>query len=189
MTVSPAIPLRAPSSRSPRARAASTILLAGIVAGALDLSDAFLWFGFQGVSPIRICQHIASGLLGRASFAGGNATALLGAALHFAMTCIMATIYYAASVRLPPLNRHAAAFGVLYGLAIFVVMNQVVVPLSAATAGTFTWPGLANGLLIHMLGVGLPIALIVRRRSIGAGLALSPAAPSAAARGAGGAPS
>jgi hypothetical protein len=41
------------------------------------------------------------------------------------------------------------------------VMNLLVLPLSAAIVGTFPPPTaiLANGVLIHMFGVGLPSAL------------------------------
>ena len=54
-----------------------------LVVGALDLIDAIVFFGLRGVRPIRTFQSIAAGLLGRAAFQGGLATALLGAFLHF----------------------------------------------------------------------------------------------------------
>ena len=50
---------------------ASTILLGGAIAGALDLLFATTFAGFNGVAPTRVLQTIASGLLGNAAFAGG----------------------------------------------------------------------------------------------------------------------
>jgi hypothetical protein len=134
-----------------------------LVVGALDLTDALVFFGFRGAAPIRICQSIAAGLLGRAAFQGGAATAALGVALHFFIaTCIVVT-FYLASLRLPLLVRHAAIAGLLYGLAVYGAMNYVVIPLSALGGrGPFVLPVFINGLLIHAFGVGLPAALFVR---------------------------
>lgn len=50
-------------------------------------------------------------------------------------------------------------------------MNYVVVPLSAAQQGAFSWPSLLNGVIGHALLVGLPIALIARRFDRETGLA------------------
>jgi hypothetical protein len=43
---------------------------------------------------------------------------------------------------------------------VYGVMNFVVIPLSATSRGALTTPIVANGLLIHVLGVGLPSALV-----------------------------
>jgi hypothetical protein len=53
--------------------------------------------------------------------------------------------------------------GLVYGLLVYAFMNLLVLPLSAAGGGGFPSPPvLANGLLIHALGVGLPSALFAR---------------------------
>lgn len=46
------------------------ILWGGLIAGALDLLYAFVWYGPRGVSPVRILQSIASGLLGADAYEG-----------------------------------------------------------------------------------------------------------------------
>jgi hypothetical protein len=148
--------------RSPVLKA---ILLAGLIAGALDISDAFILWGIQGVSPVRILHSIASGLLGREALQGGFTTAALGAFLHFFMTTMMAAAYYIAAQRLPLLVRHAVVCGLAYGVALYFFMNFVVLPLSAFPGDPHALEPqpLINGLLIHSLGVGLPIALVTRR--------------------------
>lgn len=50
----------------------------------------------------------------------------------------------------------------LYGIAVYFVMNYVVIPLSAASRGAFSMPVFLNGILIHAFGVGLPAALFAR---------------------------
>jgi hypothetical protein len=137
------------------------LLIGTLAVGGLDLADAFIFFGLRGVSPVRILHSIAAGLLGRDAFAGGARTAALGAFLHFFIAfCIVAT-FLIASRRLVFLTRRPVAWGIVYGVAVWLVMNFVVLPLSAAGGGgAMTGPVAANGLLIHMFGVGLPASLV-----------------------------
>lgn len=141
---------------------ARAILYGTLAVGVLDLLDALVFFGLRGVAPILILQSIASGLLGRGAYQGGAGTAVLGIALHFFIAFAIVTTYHLAARRLRVLARRPFLFGPLYGLLVYAVMNAVVVPLSAAVVGTKTWPVIVNGLLIHMLGVGLPSALFAR---------------------------
>jgi len=148
-----------------KARPARTILLAGLLAGVLDIGAAFAVYGLRGASPVRILQSIASGLLGVDAFKGGLATAALGALLHFFIALMAAGVYYAASQRLGFLVRQPVISGLLYGVAVYGFMNHVVVPLSAVPKRPFVL-GLALVILVvHMLCVGLPIALLVRRHA------------------------
>jgi len=143
------------------------IFLGGLVVGVLDIADAFIFFGFRGVSPVRILQGIAGGLLGRDAFAGGWPTAALGLSLHFLIATVVVAVYVLASRQLVSLVKAPLLTGPLYGLAVWLAMNFVVLPLSAAGAPTFRTVVVLNGLLIHMVGVGLPSALFARaaRRS------------------------
>lgn len=140
-------------------------VVAGLVAGALDILYAIAYWALaHDVPAARILQSVASGLLGKSSFDGGAATAALGLALHFAMTLAMAAAYFAAARRMPALRQRPLAAGAAYGVLIYVVMNFVVVPLSAAVAGApgnnlWTWLSVA----MHALLVGIPIALCARR--------------------------
>ena len=65
-------------------RAFPAIALAGLIAGILDISSAFVIVVDQRRGfATRMLQGIAAGLLGQRSFEGGMATAGLGLALHF----------------------------------------------------------------------------------------------------------
>ena len=138
------------------------ILTAGLIAGTLDILDAFIFYGFRGVSPVRILQSIAAGLLGRASFQGGAKTALLGAALHYLIAFTATILFFLISRRLPFARQHAIISGLLYGAGVYAFMNLIVLLLSkAGQPAFFGWP-FVNGVLAVVLLVGLPISLICK---------------------------
>lgn len=142
---------------------AQAVLLGTLTVGALDLLDALVFFGLRGIAPIRIPQSIASGLLGRAAFEGGLPTAALGVLLHFFIAFVIVSLYHLASRRWPALTRHPLFCGALYGVVAYVVMTFGVVPLSAAPLKPPSQAAvIANGLLIHILGIGIPSALFAR---------------------------
>jgi hypothetical protein len=139
------------------------LLYGTLAVGILDALDAVLFFGLRnGTPPIRIFQSIASGLLGRSAFAGGWSAALLGLLLHFFIAFGVVFVYLLASRRFAILARAPVVCGMLYGIAVYLVMNQIVIPLSAAASGVRPWPVIVNGVLIHMFGVGLPASLAAR---------------------------
>lgn len=142
------------------------IVLGGFAAGALDILYAIAhYYAIYQVPPERIGQSIAAGVLGREDArAGGWSTAGLGFVLHFLMTTLMAAFFVAWTRMVPDLNRWPLLSGPTYGLAIFVVMQFVVLPLSATGGGDHPeGQFLIGGLLIHAFGVGLPIAWIAKR--------------------------
>jgi Na+/alanine symporter len=134
------------------------IAVGGLIAGALDLTQACILFGWD------IPLAIAGGLLGRQAFHGGVGTYILGVFLHFFIACSAAAVYYAASRRLSFLTEHPLVCGLFFGAAVEEVMNLVVLPLSALHArGPYKLHDLILGLLVHMVVVGLPISYSVRR--------------------------
>ena len=157
--------LSASTAASERAHAPAAIGWAGLVAGVLDISSAFALGYPKGVSPIRVLQGVAAGLIGReTAIAGGLATAGLGLALHFFIAFVVATVFYLASRQFVFLTRHAVVSGLLYGVVVYGVMYWIVMPL----AYPVVHPSLSRDLVavcVHMLLIGLPIALIVRRHS------------------------
>lgn len=103
-------------------------VLAGLLAGAVDIGVAAV---INHQRPGIILQSIASGLLGLAAYSGGASSVLLGLGLHLAMSVAIAGLYVLASARIKWLIRRPLGAGLAYGVGVFVVMNLVVVPLSA----------------------------------------------------------
>jgi hypothetical protein len=148
------------SSRSGKRNALLAIGVGGLIAGALDLLQACILFGWD------IPLVIAAGLLGRKAFEGGLGTYVLGVFLHFFIACSAAAIYYAASRKLAFLKEHPLVCGLFFGGAVQEVMNLVVLPLSALhSRGPYKLHDLILGLLVHMVVVGLPISFSVWRFS------------------------
>jgi hypothetical protein len=69
------------------------IFFAGLLAGVLDITAAFITWAPQGVSPERILQGIASGLLGSQAFKEGMASTMLGGAIHFLIAFSAAAVF------------------------------------------------------------------------------------------------
>ncbi len=137
------------------------ISLAGLLSGVLDLTaTSTLVRRTQGIPLERLLQRIASGVFGPSAFEGGKKTAAAGLFFHFLISFTAAFVYYASSRKLAILVDHPPLSGVLYGAAVHLVMNRIVLPLSAA-AIPFSAKAFLNQLVIHILFVGLPIALVV----------------------------
>ena len=151
------------SDRSKPWSATRAILVGGVAAAIGDFVAAMtIW----SVNWITIGHAIAAGWLGKAAArTSGVPGALLGVASHTGILLVAAALYVVASRRFPILNRAPLVTGPLYGLAIFMVMTFVVVPLSATARPDGPMgrlqPRLDNILDLgsHLFLVGLPIAL------------------------------
>lgn len=143
-----------------RTSALLAIATGGLLAGTLDLLQACILFGWD------IPKVIAAGLLGRQAFDGGAGTWVLGMVLHYFIATSVAGIYYGASRKLTFLAEHPLVCGVFYGMAVESVMNLIVLPLSALhSRGPYSLGDLILGYVVHMVVVGVPVALCVRRFS------------------------
>ena len=121
---------------------------------------------FQGNPFILVWQYIASGILGNAAFEGSTATALLGVLFHLIISVVVAAVFILSANRIPLLRRHPIAGSLLYGFGVFVVLNMIVTPLSAAPplpAPTLPW--LIEAVIEHIVVVGLPLGVLVRRNA------------------------
>ena len=141
------------------------ILWGGLIAGTLDITAAFVNWGLKGAGPARVLQGIASGWLGPDSFSGGWATVVMGLAFHFLIALTAAAVFYFASRKIGFLLSNVYAAGALYGVLVYGFMYWVVIPLSRAQRGPFSWPATIVAVITHIVCVGLPIALAVKKFS------------------------
>lgn len=137
------------------------VLAGGLIAGSVDILAAAL---IGWLSPVLILHAIASGVLGRAAFFDGAWSAVLGLLLQWFMALVIAAIYVMALRRAPALRRRWATCGALYGIVIYLVMNFVVVPLSAAPFKPQSSPVKIIENLLAMIVFGLIVAFCARPR-------------------------
>ena len=151
-------------------KALLTILIAGLIAGTLDITYACIFsYVRRGVTPAAVFRSVAAGALGPGAREGGLKIAVLGLFFHFLIALIAASVYFFASQVLRFMITHAIISGILFGLGVYLVMYGIVLRVSAihATAypWSYPWPVLIGNVLIHTLGIGLTIALVVRKFS------------------------
>jgi hypothetical protein len=139
--------------------AVAAILLGGLIASSIDVCAAML---ISGKDAPYILHTIAGGLLAKSAFAGGTGTMVLGLVLQWAMGLIIAAVFVLASRRLPVLARRWLLAGLAYGAVVFVVMNYVVVPLSAWRRIPHFTPQSAAENFAAMLLFGLIVAFFAR---------------------------
>jgi len=151
--------LQIQSSEAVKKHTLLAIMIGGLIAGTFDQISAFISFGWG------VPRAVASGLLGAPAFKGGTGTWLLGLALHFFIALSAAAIYCVVSWKLEFLRQHFIVCGMFFGIAVYLVMNLVVVPLSAVPfkGRPFTVAAMIQGLLVHMILIGLPISVSARK--------------------------
>lgn len=147
-------------SHAAMSAATRAVLIGGSLAGLFDITYAMLRWSWH------VPRVVAGGLLGPDALRSESlAVWSLGLILHFSITNIDAAIYYAASRKLAFLKQHAVICGMFFGIAMYLVMNLIVVPLSALhNTRDLSLAALREGLVVHMM-LGTIIALSVRRFS------------------------
>ena len=155
-----------PPTSSRPLRPGLAIAVGGAIAGALDILGAFAIY--WPAPPAAILRSIAAGVVGSAAArSGGVGLAALGLLLHFVVALSAAAVFVTACRAVPALARRPLLSGPLYGLVVFLVMNYAVIPLSAIGRFPGPWSGAtAKVIALHMIGVGLPIALAARRWAV-----------------------
>ena len=135
------------------------ILIGGAIAGILDITSAFITGGKN------VPRGIAGGLLGDyVKTHNGPGVWALGLAIHFFIAFSAAAVYCLASRILPFLKAHFVVCGMFFGIAVFLVMYLVVMPLCAFHyRGPYPLNVLLRGIIVHMLLIGLPIGWSLHR--------------------------
>jgi hypothetical protein len=156
--------MTATSFHGPRPGLIPPIVVGGLLAGTLDALDGVVFNGLANhLGPVQVLQYIASGFYGARSFDLGLASAAVGAGAHYFIALVLAAIWGIAARILPALHRHVLVLGSAYGVAVFLTMNFVVLPLTHVVATPITPAFLINGLIGHALFVGVAIAWAAAR--------------------------
>ena len=139
-----------------------TIVIATLIAGALDILYAAIMSIMFGRGPAAMLRSVASGPFPGAS-EWGVAGSGLGLAVHFTLMGIMAACFVIAARNWPVLIAKPIHWGVAYGLATYVVMNLVVVPVRFGAPLPSEPRAILSQLFAHIALVGIPIAMIAAK--------------------------
>ncbi len=144
-------------------RALHGILLGGFFAGLADFIYPSINAVRAGNPWTRPWKGVASGLLGPDAHQGGMGIVVLGIALHFFICFAAAALLYLIVSRLKFVPRQWIVLGIIYGVAFALVMNYVILPLSAIGRPIYPVEGLHMTFFFHTLLVGWPTAFFVSR--------------------------
>jgi hypothetical protein len=147
------------------AGALRAIVWGGVACAVLDGIAASVQFRLKGIKPLHVWQGVASGLLGERAFREGWVSGGFGVLLHFVIAFSAATVFVEACLQVPFLARAYWISGPLYGVIVFLMMNLAVVPLSRRPERPASSEVIFVQLIIHVLFVGMPIAMAANRFS------------------------
>jgi len=144
-------------------RLLSATFITGIAAAAIEMVFVLPIQAAMGNSPLIVFQSIASGATGMAAYGGGIGSALQGVGWHVLISLVSALAYILAATRMRFLYVRPLIGGVLCGVVAYVVMNWIVIPLSAIGYHPASKPELVLlSFAIHLIGFGIPIAYVAR---------------------------
>ena len=142
-----------------------TMLWSGLLTGTLDALAAIAnTLIFYKRPPQFVFELIAAGLLGKQAFNSGWGSIVLGISLHYAFAIVFAWVFFALYKHLTDISSKTAGIATLYGLFVWVVMNLMVIPASKIRRLRMQIPQSVVSIVILILLVGLPLALIAKKR-------------------------
>lgn len=87
---------------------------------------------------------------------------VIGGALHYFIALCIVLVYWVASLRFDALVRRPIVWGSVYGVLVYLVMNYIVIPLSATKRPAFLLSWVVCSVLVHAFLIGVPAALFSR---------------------------
>lgn len=145
-----------------------TILKAALIVGTLDITAActqvYLRTGKPSVKPVLL--FVASGLLGKSAYTNGDIMMLVGLLIHYCVATAFTFFFFLVVAKRPFAKQQRLLTGILYGAFVWVVMNLLVLPLTAAPPLQRTFSSVAIGAGILIVCIGIPLAFLANRKNV-----------------------
>ena len=138
-----------------------TILLIGFLAGTLDALAAIVIYQ---ANPAGLFKFIASGAFGAGTaFSAGSIMVFWGVLFHYIIAYSWTALFFFMYPVFPWMRKNKYITGLLYGIFVWIIMNQVVIPLSAIVQRPFNPRAALIAASILMVAIGLPISILTHR--------------------------
>ena len=140
----------------------SSIIKAGFLVGTLDILSAFLFYFINsGKKDVTIVlKYVASGLFGKEAFSAGYWMIIAGLLLHYMIAFAFTLLFFWLFPKTQVFSRNKIMAGILYGIFIWVIMNLVVVPLSAIGNMPSDMVNATINMLIVIVCIGIPLSFM-----------------------------
>lgn len=142
------------------------VLVTTLVAGTLDIIAAHVNQAIRtGEFPARIFYGIAAGAIGlKKAFSSGPAVIALGAIIHYFISFLFTLFFFGVYPVIYRISPNKYVNGLLFGAFVWVIMNGIVLPLTALPGKPFVADRQALiGFLILMVVFGTPISILADR--------------------------
>ena len=135
-----------------------------LLTGVLDIAAAIVKYYIEkGQGPVPVFKFIASGVFGKEAFMGGTLMIIWGVVFHFIIAFFFTSFLFLVYPKVSAWIKNKFIIAVIYGIFIWSIMNQVVLPLSNTPKFPFDLTQAAIAALILVCMIGLPVALIADR--------------------------
>ncbi|HEY5823575.1 MAG TPA: hypothetical protein VIT44_04375 [Cyclobacteriaceae bacterium] len=152
-----------PSLESDKMSPGKLVLTAGLLAGIMDGLAAMIQTAIAGRSQGGLFRYIASGVFGNDAFTGSSTMIVYGILFHLFIAMGWTVVFYFLYPYLKQWFKNPVLLGVLYGLFVWVMMNQIVLKLANTPKGPFNIKGAAIGATVLIFCIGLPISLMFNK--------------------------
>jgi hypothetical protein len=134
------------------------IALAGLLTSTLDAVAAII--SGHKMPAATIFKYIASGVFGKAAFAGGFGMIGAGIFFHYLIAFSVTAVLFVMYPMFISFLKNKYVVAVVFALITWVITHLVIVPLSRIGWSHMEIGGIAIGIGILIITIGLPIALI-----------------------------
>ena len=142
----------------------TSMLIAGLVAGTLDLLAALIIFFIRtGKNPILVLEFIASGVFGQDAFLNNDIMAVWGILFHYTIAFSWTIAYFMTYPYLKFLRHNIYISAAGYGGIVWLVMNLIVLPFSNTPKAQLKPGPSLLGAVVLMVCIGLPVAWMAHR--------------------------
>jgi uncharacterized membrane protein YagU involved in acid resistance len=142
----------------------SVILFTGLLAGLMDGLAAIIQYTLNGgKNPANIFKYIASGVFGKEAFTKGTSMVVWGVFFHLLIAMLFTAFFFLIYPKIKWLGENKILAAILYGLFVWVVMNQLVVPMSQIKQPPFDLKNAAIAAGILIVCIGFPVSFMANK--------------------------